>query len=660
MKRCLNCFGEYADVFTVCPFCGYSEGCQSAEGKALKPGTVLRQRYLIGKAAGSGGFGIAYRAFDRSLGRRVAVKEFFPHRAAGRGPDGREAIAKEPAAAVFERGKKKFLAEARLLSDLRESDQIPRVTDFFEENNTVYIVMELLEGRALSHCAGGEGSSRTSLDFALYTVCECALAAAVLHRKGYVHGDIAPDNIFVCSDGNATRVKLIDFGAARRVGTEVPESDLMYKPGFSAPECCRAGKAMKSSDVYSLGATLYMLLTGRKPAPAGSGGDAAQRSDFSPKIPSAVADLVIRSTSPEPEKRPADADAFLRELRRAAGKKLLPGKPEKNIAHRFASRDEIREDPMQLYDLAIRGDAVGTTHPIPERLLPGTTLDKRYSVGLDFRRAGVCAAYSGTDLLLDSDVRIYEYFPEGLCRRDEDGVRVSVTDTIGRFDDGLSQFVSEASRLCEKSGTSPGVEFFSAIFREAGTAYLIAEDRGEIPLLDFEKYLARSRRGRRSRLPAEDVFRVLGPAAAVIDSAADEGGAYGAISPDSILVGTDGRGVMRFRGGLFYPGLIFEGKRRGFYSRGYTAPELSDGRPDTPESDVYSFAAVACRLLTGHRPPDAAERTAALACGWIDPLEKCLSVKGISSDLAARLKKAMSILPGERGRASDVLAGFGK
>ncbi len=310
---------------------------------------------------------------------------------------------------------------------------------------------------------------------------------------------------------------------------------------------------------------------------------------------------------------------------------------------------------MQLYDLAVRGDAVGTTHPIPERLLPGTLLSKRYSVGLDFRRSGVCAAYSGTDLLLDSDVRIYEYFPEGLCRRDEDGVRVRVTDTIGRFDDGLSQFVSDASRLCGSPGPDPGVEFFSSIFREGGTAYLIAEDRGEIPLLDFEKYMAQGRKGRRSRIPLKDVLRILGPVADVIDSAACEGESYGAISPDSILVGTDGRGCLRFRGGLFYPGQILEGKRRGFYSRGYTAPELRDGSPDTPESDVYSFAAVVCRLVTGHRPPDASERTAAAACGWIDPLERCLAAKGIPADLVQRLKRAMSIIPGERGRASQVL-----
>ena len=660
MKRCLCCFEEYADVFGVCPFCGNSAGCQKAEGNALNPGVKLKQRYIIGTTAGSGGFGITYRSFDTSLSRTVAVKEYFPHRTAGRGPDGREVTAAGPGRADFERGKSRFLSEARLLSGLGECGQIPRVTDYFEENNTAYIVMELLSGKPLSAFLG-EGRPAAPAKFAIYTVYECARAVAALQRRGYIHGDVAPDNIFVCADRDRGAVKLIDFGAARRVSARVTEREVLYKPGFSPPEYCRAGKAGKSSDVYSLAATLYMLLTGVKPLPAEKRKDGERQrpaSEYNPSVPEAVSGLIEKSMSVDPDRRPKDADAFLRELRRAAGENLLPDPDSDCPEEIYDGRDVEREEPRLLYDLALRGDVVGTTHPLPERLLPGTLIAGRFSIGIEWRRAGVCAVYAGTDMLLDRDIRIYEYFPEGLCCRDVDGVKVSVTDTIGRFGDGLGEFMRNAQKVCggPKQSASPGLEYFTDLFEAGGTAYLIAEDSGYTTLAGFCRYLSKRPFYPKGRMKPADLFRALGPAAAALDEAAERGEAFGAITPDSFLVGRDGKAVLRFRASLFYPPVTVEGKRRGFYGKGYSAPEQRQTDVCTPECDVYSFAAVACRLLTGRRPPDARDRAAALIGGGLDPLDGYLRAGKVGDDLAKRLKRAMSVRPGKRGRASDILS----
>ncbi|MBO7375514.1 MAG: protein kinase [Clostridia bacterium] len=657
MKRCFNCFGEYADVFGICPFCGNSAGCQEAEGKALKPGVMLRQRYFIGKTAGSGGFGITYRAWDEVLSRKAAVKEFFPHRIADRDPDGERILVAGPAETDFERGKNRFLNEARILSGIRETGQIPRVSDYFEENGTAYIVMEMLEGRTLSSYLGSPGR-RVSPDFAIFTVCECAAAVSVLHRKGFVHGDIAPDNVFVSADGSGTVIKLIDFGAARPSGQRISEREVVYKPGFSPPEKYRAGKALKQSDVYSLAATLYLLLTGVLPVPAdkrAAGERLPAPSELVKGISPRLSGLITEAMSEDPAKRPRDADAFVTGLKRAFGKKKLP-KTEKNTVPDHAFDENPPEDPMLLYDLAVRGDAVGTTHPIPERLLPGTMIHDRYSVGLEFRRAGVCAVYSGVDMLLDTEIRIYEYFPEEFCRRDVDGVNVKVTDTIGRFSDGLDAFLREAVLLTRDSGAPRrGTEYFTGMVKAGGTGYLITEDRGEIPLRKYLCYLRRGPFGRRGTVAPRELDRMLGDLLSGIDDEAEEGVSFGAISPDSVLVGRDGRAILRFPARVFYPGFKIDGRKFGFYFKGYTAPELRDAAPDTPESDVYSLAAVICRMITGERPPDGKDRTAAAAGRYTDPLLTYLGKHRVPDNLAERIIRAMNLSPVARGRARDLL-----
>lgn len=148
-QLCFQCFkvkGEYE----VCPHCGYKEGTAAKQACQLAPGTVLSGRYIIGTSIGFGGFGITYKAYDTVLGIVVAIKEFYPaglvSRAAGEVKIGIFSGDKE---AEFKRQLARFLEEARNMAIFSKEKDIVNVFDFFEENQTAYIIMEFIEGQLL-------------------------------------------------------------------------------------------------------------------------------------------------------------------------------------------------------------------------------------------------------------------------------------------------------------------------------------------------------------------------------------------------------------------------------------------------------------------------------------------------------------------------------
>ena len=150
MGICYSCFREFSDQFDVCPFCGTVRQPASAEPVALKPGTLLADRYLLGYTIGSGGFGIVYKAWVIKLETIVAVKEFFANRLMMRAVGEAEVIVNKKSLQEFEYRKDRFLAEARTMAKFGNHRNIPNVFESFEENGTAYIVMELLTGKALN------------------------------------------------------------------------------------------------------------------------------------------------------------------------------------------------------------------------------------------------------------------------------------------------------------------------------------------------------------------------------------------------------------------------------------------------------------------------------------------------------------------------------
>ena len=164
--RCYGCMKEYDDSFDICPFCGYSNSFKAEEALQIVPGTVLAERYLIGRSVGCGGFGVTYIAWDSQLEMRVAVKEYLPSEFATRVPGQTLVTAfSGDKTQQFSDGLDRFIDEARRLAKFRNEKGIVKVFDSFEENNTAYIVMEYLEGETLA--AFLEREKRVSVDKAI-------------------------------------------------------------------------------------------------------------------------------------------------------------------------------------------------------------------------------------------------------------------------------------------------------------------------------------------------------------------------------------------------------------------------------------------------------------------------------------------------------------
>ena len=264
---CCNCF-HYAPEGGACPYCGYDP--RENEGRyrlALKPGTILVNRYLVGRVLGQGGFGITYVALDHETKSRVAVKEYMPTEYAFRDEGSAGLLLNDNSVrADFEYGKEQFLQEARTLAAFVGNEHIIGVRDLFEANGTAYFAMEFAEGVDLKKYMEQNGGPLRICEAnrILLPVME---ALQWVHSKGIVHRDISPDNIMVKRDGTA---KLIDFGAARySTGEKSRSLDVILKHGFAPVEqYSRRGRQGPFTDVYAMAATYYYAITGRVPPDA--------------------------------------------------------------------------------------------------------------------------------------------------------------------------------------------------------------------------------------------------------------------------------------------------------------------------------------------------------------------------------------------------------
>lgn len=263
MSFCEKCFFEDSDGFKFCPICGHEVSSSKREVYHLEPGTILAGKYVIGEVLGFGGFGNTYKAKDLKLERVVAIKEFYPAGIVTRIQGQTELfIYAKNKLEEFEYGKARFLDEACNSKKFDTHKNIINIFDYFEENSTVYYVMEYLEGQTLGHFLADCGG-KMCVDDAADIITGIADALQAVHNEGFIHRDVAPDNIYICHDG---RIKLIDFGAARFFEENEKTLQIVLKPGYAPPEQYETiNEQGPWTDIYALGATFYHLVTGIKP-----------------------------------------------------------------------------------------------------------------------------------------------------------------------------------------------------------------------------------------------------------------------------------------------------------------------------------------------------------------------------------------------------------
>lgn len=266
----------------------------------LPEGTLIGDQYVITSVIGSGGFGIVYKAADRALDHYVVIKEYFPRdlvertddlrvvpRTAPRETEYADAATNRPleidettaikymradqSQDVFEWGRSRFMEEARTLARLRHAS-FPQIYRVLQANNTVYMVMELVDGETLEATMRKwrRRPTQAEADAILEPLVDALLA---LHANKFVHRDISPRNIVLRrADGSPV---LLDLGSARRIEDDATTDGaefVVVSPPYSAPELYTTGAgprhAATVSDIYSLAVTIYEMIAGRRPLDA--------------------------------------------------------------------------------------------------------------------------------------------------------------------------------------------------------------------------------------------------------------------------------------------------------------------------------------------------------------------------------------------------------
>lgn len=284
--------------------------------------------YEIQSVLGSGGFGITYLARDNNLGRQVAIKEYFPKDMARRENDSRVYPVSDNRIEEFGVGVDRFLKEARTLAKCQHPN-IVRVYSVFEANGTAYMVMDYQRGQALSRAVrAGEIEAEADV---LAIVRPLLDGLALIHDAGFIHRDIKPDNIFIREDGVPV---LLDFGAARQsAGMGAQHFTMMFTPSYAPIEQYNSSNGAERqgpwTDIYSLGATLYRIITGRGPVDAVSRANMLiesnkdayvpirkiKFSDYSPQF----LDAIDRALAFRPSERPQSVGDWAKMFPDAAG-----------------------------------------------------------------------------------------------------------------------------------------------------------------------------------------------------------------------------------------------------------------------------------------------------------------------------------------------------
>ena len=285
----------------------------------LPIGTILKGgEYCVKRYIASGGFGNTYEVEHVRLGKHLALKEFFM-----RGINLREgtrvSVSQEDNRATFDQMREKFYKEAQRLALLEEA-HIVEVNDFFEENQTAYYTMKLVDGQSLSATMKQSGHPFTEQQV-LKILPQILEALKYVHSNDLYHLDLKPGNIMQNVQGHCW---LIDFGASKQLSASESQTlststGLCYTPGYAPSEQINGNTKRIGAwtDIYALGATLYNMLTGHTPpSPDDIMNDEEKAFTFPSAVSEKMRQLVIWMMQPRPADRPQNIEQIEQYLRK--------------------------------------------------------------------------------------------------------------------------------------------------------------------------------------------------------------------------------------------------------------------------------------------------------------------------------------------------------
>jgi len=283
----------------------------------LKVGTILHGTYRIDSYLSSGGFGNTYVATNIEFEERVAIKEFFMKGVTQRDDNQTTvSVSNSENTNSFQEQKEKFKKEARRIRQLK-NEHIVKVHDMFDENGTAYYVMDYVDGENLSERLKRTGRPMTESEVSLI-LPQILNALKAVHNEGFCHLDIKPSNIMLDKGG---KIKIIDFGASKQLGangtltTNAPTA-FAQTPGYAPREQMEQNldKIGPWTDIYALGATLYNLLTNKRPPmPTDIDDDMSDDKHLALPFPDSISDLrflVLQMMKTNRLQRPQNIDAI--------------------------------------------------------------------------------------------------------------------------------------------------------------------------------------------------------------------------------------------------------------------------------------------------------------------------------------------------------------
>ena len=388
VRRCMKCMHPLTAGETVCPECGRAYGSANAETFALKPGTILEGKYLVGEMLGQGGFGITYIGFDLLLEQKVAIKEYYPMSTGMVSREGHSTVVWSSAMmgkTGTQKGFDSFLKEARKMAKLGGIPGVVGVKSVFIQNETAYIVMYFIEGETLLKKLQKNGPM--DFDSCVKLMTPIMQALAEVHEHGIIHRDISPDNIMVRPDG---KLILLDLGAAKDLDIQgndgsVQSSQMVAKHGFSPIEqYSKSGKVGPWTDIYAMAATIYYCCTGILPPPA-TDRTIDDTLACQPRLTHAQFGILADCMRMRPQDRPQSMDTLLQMLTRLQGEakpfdKVPETEPIEQEARESAPPKPMETEPVVQKTQPINSEVQPTQpprhdvkpkRPLPKWLIPG-------------------------------------------------------------------------------------------------------------------------------------------------------------------------------------------------------------------------------------------------------------------------------------------------
>ena len=558
------------------------------------------EEFEIEQVLGRGGFGVTYLAYDHSLDRRVAIKEYLPQDWGARGPDGVGPLS-AARAKDYEWGLERFLKEARALARLRHA-HIVQVYQVFEAWGTAYMVMEYVKGRSLAAALRSDGPWTEARVLALLDALTAGLAE--VHEAGLVHRDVKPANVMLREDGSPV---LIDFGAVRSAaGGRTGALQPVLMPGYAPIEqYSEKGVLGPWTDVYALGAVAYEAISGRVPE------EAIERVledtlrpvlEVAPQVvstglSSAVMSALVLRREDRPQ-RLADWRALLG-LPVAGVPRWFRGVPTESLP-RLGPVESLAQLEEERTTTTSENNSAGTDGEVDDRGLAAGTRLEEFEIERELGADGFGVTYLAYDTALARRLAIKEHLPFWGTRGPDGGVGPRSAADAKDYRWSLDRFLEEARVLARLRHAH--IVQAHRVIEAWGTAYMVTEYVEGRSLAE----------ALRAEGPWTDA-RVLALLDALTAGLAEVHGAgllHRNVKPANVMLRENGSPVLiDFVGGR--PVVDRHATQPLELTPGYAPIEqYSTKDRQGPWTDVYALGAVAYEALSGRVPEEASARVA--------------------------------------------------